>query len=416
MSPVTPRTPAGSSTVPDRIPREIWVLVAAAFVIAIGFGIVAPVLPQFARSFDVGVAAASMIVSIFSLMRLLFAPAGGQLVAKLGERSVYLSGLLIVALSTGACALAQNYTQLMIFRGLGGIGSTMFTVSAVALIVRISPPTIRGRVTSAYATSFLIGNIVGPILGSMMAGLGYRVPFVVYAVALLIAIAVVAKFLSGASLRPPPGTPELEPMTVREALQDRTYRVALISQFANGWSNFGVRIALLPLFAAAIPEIGAPMAGLGLTTFAVGSAGTQWLAGSLADRYGRKPAVITGLLVSGVATGLLGLAEHLTWFVVLSLISGVGAGLLNPAQQATVADIVGADRNGGKVLAATQMVSDLGVIAGPIVAGGLADQIGFGWAFGITGLISIVAALAWIPARETLLDARAEATRGRVEP
>lgn len=42
----------------ERIPREIRVLIAAAFVIAIGFGLVAPILPQFARAFDVGVTAA----------------------------------------------------------------------------------------------------------------------------------------------------------------------------------------------------------------------------------------------------------------------------------------------------------------------------------------------------------------------
>ena len=67
------------------IPVEIWVLVAAAFLIALGFGIVAPVLPQFARSFDVGVMAASAIVSIFAFVRLVFAPAGGALISRFGE-------------------------------------------------------------------------------------------------------------------------------------------------------------------------------------------------------------------------------------------------------------------------------------------------------------------------------------------
>ena len=97
-------------TAPPRppIPREIRVLIAAAFVIAIGFGLVAPVLPAYARSFDVGVAAASVIVSAFAFMRLVFAPAGGALITRLGERPVYLAGLLIVAASTGACALRQT--------------------------------------------------------------------------------------------------------------------------------------------------------------------------------------------------------------------------------------------------------------------------------------------------------------------
>src|SRR5690625_7934055 len=94
---------------------------------------------------DVGVAAASVIVSAFAFFRLVFAPAGGALVSRLGERPVYLTGLVIVALSSLATAFAQSYWQLLLFRGLGGVGSTMFTVSAMALLVRQAPPANRGR-------------------------------------------------------------------------------------------------------------------------------------------------------------------------------------------------------------------------------------------------------------------------------
>lgn len=68
-----------------RLPSEIWVLVSASFVIALGFGIVAPALPQFARSFDVSVTAATVVISSFAFMRLVFAPLSGRLVQKLGS-------------------------------------------------------------------------------------------------------------------------------------------------------------------------------------------------------------------------------------------------------------------------------------------------------------------------------------------
>src|SRR5699024_6947304 len=90
------------------IPPKIWVLVGAAFVIAIGFGLVSPVLPAYARSFDVGVTGASIIVSAFAFFRLAFAPVGGRLVSALGERPVYLVGLLIVAASSFATAFAGS--------------------------------------------------------------------------------------------------------------------------------------------------------------------------------------------------------------------------------------------------------------------------------------------------------------------
>ncbi|GMA42251.1 MFS transporter [Mobilicoccus caccae] len=399
----TPTRPAGAR---PSVPSEIRVLIAAAFVIALGFGIIAPVLPQYARSFGVGVTAASVIVSAFAFARLVFAPGGGALIVKFGERPVYITGLLIVAVSTAAAGMAQTYEQLLLFRGLGGIGSTMFTVSAMGLIVRLSPPSIRGRVSGYYATAFLTGNILGPTLGGLLAPFGYRAPFFIYAVALVIASTVVAVFLSGTSLRPKPGSIPLPDMTFREAMTDSAYRSALVSGFANGWANFGVRMALLPMFAAAAPGLGLWTAGVALTIFALGNAAALQLGGRLVDSRGRKRVLILGLIVSSLATVALGYLDHLVPFFVLSGIAGMGAGLLNPAQQATVADVVGSERNGGKVLAYFQMATDVGTITGPIAAGVIVDHFGYGPAFALTAAVTALAAVAWIPARETIPGGR----------
>ncbi|WP_083841824.1 MFS transporter [Mobilicoccus pelagius] len=407
-------TPSGSPTSGDAssrsgrptVPAELKVLIAAAFVIALGFGIVAPVLPQYARSFGVGVTAASLIVSAFAFARLVFAPGGGALISRFGERPVYVAGLLVVALSTFLTGLAQTYTQLLVFRGLGGVGSTMFTVAAMGLIVRLSPPAIRGRVSGYYATAFLMGNILGPALGGALAPFGFRVPFFLYAGALLLAAAVVARFLGGASLRPAPGSTPLPVMTVREAVRDSAYRAALVSGFANGWTNFGVRNALLPMFAAAVPALGVGSAGVALTVFAAGNALALQAGGRLVDERGRKRVLVAGLLISAAATVMLGYADTLAPFFVLSAVAGMGAGLLNPAQQATVADVVGSGRNGGKVLAGFQMSQDVGTIVGPLLTGLVADAAGFGPAFAITGGVTVLAALAWLPARETIPGGR----------
>lgn len=401
-----------------RIPQEIKVLIAAAFVIALGFGIVAPVLPQFALSFDVGVTASSVIVSAFAFTRLVFAPAGGVLLEKLGERPVYIAGLLIVALSTAACAFAQSYWQLLVFRGLGGIGSTMFTISAMALIIRLAPPEVRGRVSSAYASSFLLGNIGGPLLGGLLAGFGLRIPFLVYAGALVVAAGVVYLRLKDA--RPVRGPEDTKPaalpvLTVREALRDSAYRGALVSSFANGWSSFGVRNALVPLFAAAALSAGPEVAGISLTAFAVGTAVVLTFSGRLADSWGRRPLLLIGLAVNAVATAMIGFSSSVTEFLIISVIAGMGTGLLNPAQQAAVGDIIGNGRSGGKVLATFQMASDTGAIAGPVLAGMLADSLGYSWAFGVTGGIVALGFVAWLAARETLPSRKAAEARTTIE-
>jgi MFS transporter, DHA1 family, multidrug resistance protein len=390
----------------EKLPRDIKVMLAAAFLIALGFGLVAPVLPQFATTFGVGNTEAAVIVAIFALMRLIFAPAGGTLIGRLGERPVYVAGLLIVAGSTAACAFAQDYWQLLLFRGLGGAGSVMFTVASMALVVRLAPPASRGRVSGAYASAFLIGNVCGPIVGGLLAGFGLRVPFLAYAAALVIAAIVVQTQLSHQRRGSRESREKAPDMPFSEALGTGAYRSALFSSFANGWATFGVRMATVPLFAAAAFGSGPEAAGLALAVFAAGNAAALTFSGRLADTLGRKPLMIWGLLVAGVATAGIGFTSDLAWFLAASALAGVGSGLFGPAQQAAVADVIGSGRSGGRVLAVYQMTSDVGAIVGPVLAGVLADRLGFGWAFGVTGGIMLVAAFTWLATRETLQTAR----------
>jgi MFS family permease len=399
----TEHTSGAAATTKVRLPREIWVLVAAAFVIAVGFGLVAPALPTFARSFDVGVTAVSLVISLFAVFRLGFAPVSGRLVARFGELRVYVVGLAISALSSGACAFAANYWQLLFFRAFGGIGSTMFTVSAISLLVRLAPPPARGRASGMWATGFLLGNIAGPLLGGLLIGFGLRVPFLVYA-----ATVVVAMVLTGLMLRgrtgPPAGTdPDGVPVaTFGAAFRHPTYRAALTASFANGWTVFGVRVAMVPLFVVEVLHQHSAWAGYALAVFAVGNATILLTAGRYADRHGRKPPLIAGLAVSAVGTAALGMVGSLPLFLAISLLCGVGSGLVNPPMTAAVADVIGAKARGGTVLAGFQMAGDFGAILGPIVAGAVAESAGYAWAFVATGAVSALALAFWVPAPETL--------------
>ncbi len=377
-------------------------LIGAAFIIALGFGLVAPVLPQYARSFGVGVAAASAIVSAFALMRLLFAPVSGRLVQRLGERSVYLGGLLIVALSTGACALAQGYWQLIVLRALGGIGSTMFTVSSLGLVIRLSPPGERGRVSGLWSTSFLLGSLGGPLVGGALAGLGLRMPFVIYAVALLAASGVVYWSLRGSQLAAPEAPGRVRVMTFRQAVRRPAYWAVLWSNFANGAAVFGVRMALVPLLVVEVLGESGAAAGVVLTAFAAGNAAVLFVSGRMSDRLGRKPFLITGTLVCAAGTIGLGLSPNLGWLLVASCVAGLGSGMFTPSQQAAVADIIGPDRRGGPVLAGFQMAADLGTVLGPVLVGALAQRISFGWGLAVTGALLVVAAVGWAAVPEPL--------------
>lgn len=397
--PSTPTTPAAPQ---PRLPREVWALVAVTFVIAIGFGILAPALPTFARSFGVSFTAVSLLISAFAFTRLVFAPASGRLISRLGERPIYISGILLVGISTVASGFAMSYWQLLTFRSLGGIGSTMFTVSALALLVRMTPPPLRGRATGLWATSFLLGNVTGPLVGGGLIGLSLRAPFLVYGAALFVAALAGWLALRNSALADREQDSDVVPLTVRGAVRDATYRAALISNFTKGWAVFGVRMSLIPLFVTEALRQEAALAGVALSVFAAGNVAVLMIAGRVADAIGRRPPMIAGLLIAAGGTIWLGFTTAVPAFLAASLIAGIGTGIFQPPQSAAVADVIGVQGKGGPVLAAFQMAADIGAILGPLAAGLLADQLSFSAAFGVTGAIAAVAAVFWLRAPETL--------------
>ena len=302
-----------------RLPREVRVLVFAAFMIAIGYGVVAPALPVFARSFDVSVAAASAVVSAFAVARVLFAPVSGRLVGRTGELPVFCGGLLVVAASSAACALATDYAQLLAFRAAGGLGSTMFTVSAASLLVRISPPTMRGRASGAWATGFLLGSIAGPVVGGGLIAGSLRAPFFAYAGMLVLTVLITGVLLR-APARTDPVRPVVATVTFSAVVRQPVFRAALASNFVNGWTVYGVRVALVPLFVVEVLHRPDSWSGIALAAFAAGTGATLLLGGRWADRRGRRLPILVGSATVAVTSLWIGLTSGMAELVVASLL------------------------------------------------------------------------------------------------
>lgn len=395
-----------------KLPREVWLLVVANIVVALGYGVVAPVLPQYAMHFGVSISAATFVITAFAGLRLIGAFPAGQLVQRLGERRIYIAGLLIVAVSTGACAFAETYWQLLLFRSLGGLGSAMFTVSSLGLMIRISPPDARGRVSGLFSSGFLVGSVCGPVLGSLTAGFGLAAPFLIYGAALLIAATVIFVFLRREAVALPSESSEAA-VSVREVLRHQAYRAALFSNFATGWAAFGLRMALVPLFVVEALERGPGFAGLALATFAIGNVSVVIPSGYLSDRVGRRKLVIIGLTVSAVSTTIVGFTTSVPVFLAAAYVTGAATGLFIAPQQAAVADIIGNRARGGTAVATFQMMADVGSIVGSLLVGQIAQYLSFGWAFLVSGVILLVAAVIWLFAPETRPKTVAEPTPAR---
>ena len=378
------------------LPNEVAAVTLVAFCVALGFGIVAPVVPVFATSFGVSAFWASAVISVFALMRLISAAPAGWAINRVGERTVLWTGLSIVAISSALAGLSGSFVQLLILRGLGGTGSAMFTVSAMSLILRTVDPAHRGRATSTYQSGFLFGGLAGPAVGASVVALSIRAPFFVYAGTLTLA-AMTAYFglprVTRASKQEiievkENSAPEMQ---VREALKVHAYWTALSINLATGMAAFGLRSSLLPLFVIQALHKPASVSSIGWLVSSVAQAALLLPAGRMTDVRGRKPPLVIGTIALLAAMLSLMIVETLPSYYFAMLLMGVGGAFLGAAPAAVIGDVVGS-RRGGQVVAVYQMTSDFGMIVGPLLAGYLKDLTsGFVLPFAV-GLFVVIGA------------------------
>lgn len=410
---------ADLSARPERIPPGVWMLGGVSLSVALGFGVMAPAIPLFAREYGVGKTAIGLAISAFAFFRFVSAMGAGRLVERFGERRLLVIGLLTVAVSSVTAALAPVYPLFVALRGIGGIGSAAFSVSAMSLVLRLAPASVRGRSTNVFQSGFLLGGVVGPGIGGPLTDVDPRMPFFFYGVTLVLAAAVAQFGLRGRDGRlvrqdiidetaasdraaasgqqPAAGKPPA--FSIRDALRHPAYVSALLVSFGTGWTLMGVRNSLFPLYV--VEDLGrtATFAGIAILVGAAAQAVGLLRAGWFVDSIGRRPATVAGSAAAVTALVIIDLIDTPAGFLLGMVCLGLGASLLGSGPAAIVGDVAGG--RPGPAVALFQMASDVGAMSGPIVAGALADGFGTGSAFAVTAVVLAVGLVAAVRMPET---------------
>ena len=376
-----------------QLPREVSILSAVSFFVAVGFGLIIPAIPIFAASFGVNKTAIGLIISSFAIMRFSSGLISGKLVDRFGERAVLGFGLFMVSFFTFLTALSQSYGQLLTFRSLGGLGSSMFSVSAGSLLMRSVSDDVRARAQSLYNGGFLLGGITGPAFGGVLSAISLRAPFFVYSTTLAIAGTIALVFLSEKRLGKKVDAPtsQIGQTTLSQAFKLRPYQVALMLAFINNWILFGLRSSILPLFVTEKLNSTAAIAGLGLTIGALVQGVFMLRAGKYSDTKGRKAAFLFGSAFVLFGILMLAFTTNTALYFISMALFGLGGAYVGTAPGSVVGDII--KGRGGQVIAAWQMAGDAGMIFGPVIVGLLTDIFSYQVAFLVSAGIWIIAML-----------------------
>lgn len=377
----------------------------------VGQGVIGPVLPVFARGFDVGVAMAGLTVGIFGVGRLVMSIPSGFLAQRFGRRSVLVAGPLVATLGGILMALSTSYWQLLAFRFIAGLGGGMQVLGANVYLVDLSTPRTRARYLSVQILSILAGVSIGPLIGGFTAdALGLRAPFYISAVFMglsgLWAWSQIPESLPRRVSAPSPSRSQPVETRGKErprlgigALLTPSFLVVGLFSMTIFLNRQGGRLSILPLFALdkglTLSEIGLLASLTVIPQFIM-----VVLSGALSDRVGRKAVILPAAASIGVGMALF-IHGNAYWVLVASvLFLGLGEGISGSSPSAFVADLAPREVM-GQAMGIFRTFSDLGVVVGPVALGWIADTAGFSWSLGTSAGVVLAAAVAlMVVARE----------------
>jgi len=369
------------------LPREVWILSVVGFLIAIGFGVMSPVLPVYARTFGVSSFLIGLVVSSLSILRLSTMPVASRLMRRIGPRETAIAGELLIAVTTFMIGVSDSYWGILLWRGLSGFGSALYGVSSMALLFTVVPSHQRGRANAISGGGFVLGGMMGPMVGGLISAVSIQAPFFAYAATLLVSAVVMTVFL------PPTAAHQRENLRhslvgMKELIRDRRFRAVILVNFGTGWQSMGVRSMLIPLFVVEILHKTTFWTGVAFTLAAVAQAICLPLAGWSTDRMGRRFTLLIGGTITATASIGFALTGSYLMLILLMCLYSTGVAATGSSSQAMLADTVPVSASSG--LAAYQMAGDIGLILGPLVAGFTLDVASMPWAWTFGALIILL--------------------------
>lgn len=363
----------------------------------IGFGIVMPVLPFYAKELGADGTTLGLLFTSYAAAQFVFAPVWGRLSDRIGRRPVLLLTIAGTAASLLCLGLASSLPAIFAARLLAGAFAANVSVAS-AYIGDATPPEERTRWMGMLGASFGIGFLVGPALGGALAPFGYRVPLLFAAgLAALNWIAAVARLQEPVRSAAPADAAAAagrfaalrDPVVLRLCLLNFVFSFA-VTQLETIFAFF-----MLDRFGYDASHVAVILVGMALVMGGIQGGGMK----ALSKRYEERALVSLGTLLLGIAFLAIPEMPTVALLVVPLVLSAIGRAISQPALMSLVS-FAGTASARGAVMGTFQASASLARVAGPAAAGALYD-VDAAYPFWLAGALALLvcAGRAWLPAR-----------------
>jgi multidrug resistance protein len=370
------------STVSDRaILSRIWVLMLTVFVDMLGFLMVLPLLPFYAKDLGASASTIGLLVASFSMAQLTTSPLWGRLSDRWGRKPVLLIALFSSVIAYLVFAVADSIWMLLLCRVAQGAGGGTTGV-VQAYISDAVVPESRAKALGWLSAATNAGVMIGPAIGSLAAGLGPHAPGLVAAALCLLNVVSAWRFLPESSVRrsgvAADGVPARKRGSLR-VLAKETFRnprapvPSMIWIYSLGMLAFMGMNGVLALYLGA--RFGITAKTIGWFYVYVGGASLVMrtlLLGPAVRRFGEHGVIRLGLGALAAGLLLMPVGRDILSFAVAVLLIPVGTALLFPATSSLLSRFA-VKEEVGQTLGLQQTFGGVARMIGPI-AGGFAFQ------------------------------------------
>lgn len=159
--------------------RAFAALAAGYFLILVDQGLTPVITPHL----PFAVADAVWLTSVYLICTVVPMPVAGRLGDRFGQRRLFIAGLYVYVAALALAAASWSLASLVVARALQGIGSAAFLPQAFGMINRLYQNDRRGPVFAAWGVIGSVASLLGPVIGGMLAGAGWRAAFAAQAFA-----------------------------------------------------------------------------------------------------------------------------------------------------------------------------------------------------------------------------------------
>jgi ACDE family multidrug resistance protein len=346
--------------------RNLHIIFSVTLMAVLGVASITPAFPKIIKELNISPRNIGLLITAFTVPGIFLTPILGVLADRFGRKRILVPSLFLFALAGGACALAQDFHQLLILRFFQGIGAASLGSLNATLIGDLYSGRERDAAMGYNAGVLSLGVAILPAIGGVLAAAGWHYPFLLPLVAFPVGFFVLFTLNNPEPRNNRPLKGYLG--SLWQIVQQREVAVLFLATLITFIILYGSYLTYFPLLLSQTFKASTPLIGLIMSGMACTMALTASQMGRLAKYYSKKQLLIVACILYAVSLSLIPFVPNLPVLLIPVFLFGIAQGLNIPTIQTMLAALAPLEYR-ASFMAVNGMILRLGQTLGPILMG-----------------------------------------------